>query len=285
MQIPCGHASIALTELSTESGMEDNSDRDIVEFERDGAFVLRGVLDAHWIEAMRGGIEIALLDREAIFRERAAPNQGRFHNGFFHWTRNRYFRDFLFNSELAGVAARFMRARQVNLFYDQLFVKEPKTPVETPWHSDKTYFPIAGGKLISIWVPFDPISTGNGAVSFIKGSHRWPDLNERIAEIDERGMRSEQYQMLTWNLEPGDLLLFDLSTIHGSGGNQSRSRRRALSTRWVNQDARYCPFKDDLFALLRKQNPNTPAVDIDAGHPFDSSLFPRVWPRNENDAK
>lgn len=183
------------------------------------------------------------------------------------------------NSVLAEVAARFMRARKVNFFYDQLFVKEPKTPVETPWHSDKTYFPIAGGKLISIWVPFDHVSSANGAVSFIKGSHRWPDLNERMAEIAECGLESEQYQMLTWNLYPGDLLLFDLCTIHGSSGNQSSSRRRALSTRWVDQDARYCPFTDDLFELLRKLNPNAPTVDIDVGKPFDSSMFPRVWPR------
>lgn len=255
------------------------SEQDISDFERDGAFVLRGVLDSRWIESMRRGIEIALLDAEATFQERAASNQGRFHNGFFHWTRNSYFRDFLMNSVLGEVAARFMRARQVNLFYDQLFVKEPKTPVETPWHSDRTYFPISGGKLISIWVPFDDVSSANGAVSFIKGSHRWPDLNERIAEIAERGLNTEQCEMLTWSLDPGDLLLFDLCTIHGSGGNQSSSRRRALSTRWVDQDARYCPFKDDLFERLGQLSKNAPKADIDAGKPFDSSLFPRVWRR------
>ena len=255
------------------------TDRDILEFERDGAFVLRGVLNSNWIEAMRKGIEIALSDPEAISQERAGPNQGRFHNGFFHWTRNSYFKDFLMNSPLAEVAARFMRARHVNLFYDQLFVKEPKTPVETHWHSDKSYFPIAGGKLISIWVPFDVITSGNGAVRFVKGSHRWPDLNEKLAEISECGLRPEQYELLTWNLDPGDLLVFDLCTIHGSGGNQSCSRRRALSVRWVDQDARYCPFNEDLFAWMRRVYPNSPTVDVDVGTPFDSPLFPRVWPR------
>jgi len=266
--------------------LESTPDQDVLDFERDGAFVLRAVLDSHWIEAMRQGIEIALSDPGATFQERAASNQGRFHNGFFHWTRNTYFRDFLFNSPLAEVAARFMRARQVNLFYDQLFVKEPKTPVETPWHSDKTYFPIVGGKLISIWVPFDAVSSANGAVSFIQGSHRWPDLNERMAEIAEHGLESGHYPRLTWNLEPCDLLLFDLGTIHGSVGNQSRSRRRALSTRWVDEGACYGPFTDDLFALLRRHSPNTPTIDIEVGKPFDSCLFPRVWPRKtEREAK
>ena len=255
------------------------SDQDILDFETDGAFVLRQVLDHRWIADMRRGIDIALSDPQATFQERSALNQGRFHNGFFHWTRNSYFRDFLLNSEVVNVAARFMRARQVNLFYDQLFVKEPKTPVETPWHSDKSFFPVAGGKLISIWVPFDTISSAKGAVRFVKGSHRWPDLDERLAEITEHGLKPENYQMLTWNLQPGDLLLFDLCTIHGSGGNQSNSRRRALSTRWVDQDARYRPFNEDVFAVLRRLYPNAPTVDVDVGQPFDSSLFPRVWPR------
>jgi ectoine hydroxylase-related dioxygenase (phytanoyl-CoA dioxygenase family) len=258
---------------------QSKSDQDILDFERDGAFVLRGILDSSWISAMRQGIEIALSDAEATFQERAAANFGRFHNGFFHWTRNSHFRDFLIHSGLAEVAARFMRARQVNLFYDQLFVKEPKTPVETPWHSDKAYFPIADGKLISIWVPFDIITPANGSVTFIKGSHRWPDLNERITDIAEHGLNSDRYQLLTWNLDPGDLLLFDLCTIHGSGGNQSSSRRRALSTRWVDQDARYSPFPDDLFALLQRHSANAPRIDIDVGKPFDSPLFPRVWPK------
>jgi ectoine hydroxylase-related dioxygenase (phytanoyl-CoA dioxygenase family) len=250
-----------------------------MEFERDGAFVLRGILDYRWIDTMRKGIDIALSDPQASAQERAASNHGRFHNGFFHWRRNSYFRDFLLDSEVVEVAARFMYARQVNLFYDQLFVKEPKTPVETPWHSDSTFFPISGGKLISIWVPFDPVSSANGAVSFVKGSHQWPDLNERIAEITKHGLKTDQYQMLTWELEPGDLLMFDLRTIHGSGGNQSSSRRRALSTRWVDQDARYRPFTEDIFAWLRRLYPSAPAVDVNVGEPFDSSLFPRVWPR------
>jgi ectoine hydroxylase-related dioxygenase (phytanoyl-CoA dioxygenase family) len=259
----------------------DKFSRDLVAFERDGACVIRGVLEVRWIELMRAGIEIALSDTQGVAQERAAEKHGRFHNGFFHWKKNRSFESFLFGSEVVEIAAQLMRATQVNLFYDQLFVKEPKTPVETPWHSDFTFFPVTGGKLISIWVPFDPVSSANGAVRFIKGSHLWPDLNARIAEITKNGVKAEDYDILSWELDPGDVLAFDLRTIHGSGGNQSTFRRRALSSRWVDQDARYAPFDGDIFSWLRRAFPNAPEIDVDTGEPFDSALFRRAWPRRE----
>ena len=40
-------------------------------------------------------------------------------------------------------------------------------------------------------------------------------------------------------MEPGDALLFDFRTVHGARGNPAATRRRALSLRWVGDDARY----------------------------------------------
>jgi len=82
-------------------------------------------------------------------------------------------------------------------------------------------------------------------------------------------------------LEPGDILFHDARAIHGAPGNSTAGRRRALATRWLDQDARYQPMsdRDDIWALLRKAGQTPPEVDVAIGEPFDSKLFPRVWPR------
>ena len=39
-------------------------------------------------------------------------------------------------------------------------------------------------------------------------------------------------------MEPGDVVFFHFRTVHGARGNAQKSRRRALSLRWVGDDAR-----------------------------------------------
>ena len=46
------------------------------------------------------------------------------------------------------------------------------TEKETPWHQDQAYYPVDGFKVLSIWMPVDPVSE-ESAVKFVKGSHKW----------------------------------------------------------------------------------------------------------------
>ena len=39
--------------------------------------------------------------------------------------------------------------------------------------------------------------------------------------------------------QPGDAVIFDYRTVHGARGNDTASRRRVLSLRWVGDDVRY----------------------------------------------
>jgi hypothetical protein len=46
--------------------------------------------------------------------------------------------------------------------------------------------------------------------------------------------------VIGWDVEPGDVLAFHFRTLHGAPGNQlSTSRRRAVSLRWLGDDARF----------------------------------------------
>lgn len=249
-------------------------------FERNGAAVVRGVITPEWIAAMRVAIEDAMNDTGAAFTTR-----GGFYNGFLHWQRNPVFRDFLLTSALPDLAQRFLRAKQVNFFYDQLMVKQPGLPSATPWHVDSTYFPTREGKVASIWIPFDHASPTSGAVTYFKGSHRWVREQGRasveafLRDLPVPGAEIKGHEFLAWTLEPGDVLIHDVDTLHGAPATGPDARRRALATRWTDQDVRYDPREDDFFHTARSGGLPLPEVNLEPGAPLTSDLFPVAWPR------
>lgn len=262
------------------------SDADVEAFERDGAFVVRNVLPADRVARMQAAIDDVLRSGEAPHQERAAPGSGRFYNGFFNWLRNDEFRDTILNSALGAVAARFLRASRVNFFYDQLMVKEAQTPEPTPWHQDMAYFPVRGGKVLSIWTPFDAISPSNGPMVYVRGSHRWAErdvrpetFNGRTQRLPVPGEPSGEFEFMTWEMQPGDCLIHDGYVVHASPANNSSGRRRALATRWADQDVRFDPRPNTFWYALAAQGDAVPDPGVAAGEPLQSATFPQVWPR------
>ena len=49
------------------------------------------------------------------------------------------------------------------------------------------------------------------------------------------------YNILSFDVEAGDVLLFDFRTVHRSGPNDGTQRRAAISWRWLGDDAFWDP--------------------------------------------
>ena len=63
----------------------------------------------------------------------------------------------------------------------------------------------------------------------------------------ERCAHPERYEILGWDMVPGDGLVFQAMIVHGSAGNLSATtRRRAWATRWTGDDARFCVRKGEV---------------------------------------
>ena len=90
------------------------------------------------------------------------------------WDEDADFRSFAFESPAAEIAGTLMGSHEVRLFKDQLFIKEPGSlDAVTPWHHDLPYWCVDGDQICSIWLPLDAVDASNGAVEYVKGSHRW----------------------------------------------------------------------------------------------------------------
>jgi ectoine hydroxylase-related dioxygenase (phytanoyl-CoA dioxygenase family) len=263
-------------------------------FARDGAGVLRGVIPQPWIERMRAAIDGALRREGPLAVNLAPRTKGAFFNDLFLWRLNEDFRAFVFESPLPRLAADILAADEVRLFYDQLFVMEPRGETGTPWHQDLPYWPIRGPDVISIWVPFDAVSPENGVVSYVKGSHRWDKLirptsprlaaDGRADEMSTSGKGTDfdpadpGVEFLEWNLEPGDVLVHHAMTVHGAPANNTQDRRRrAIAVRFAGPQTRFDP-RPGTWIHDTRVRAHLPFPDLQAGDPLRGELFPRVWP-------
>ena len=266
---------------------------DVRAYERDGVACLRGVFDAGWVERMRCAVE-QILDNPGPLRQRFRPDQpGEFVSDKFMWTFNEEFRNYVFHSPAAAVAAALMRSARANIFFDQILVKEPGSAAPSPWHQDVSYWPFSGRQISSVWMPLDRVEKENGTLEFVRGSHLFKerpfsrdlvfardrnqpqdnddqslpetDDPERLPDIEAD---REKWDIVSWVLNPGDAVVFTGLTLHGAPGNLSRRRRRVISTRWMGDDIRY----------MRKRREATLLRDpgLAPGDRMDCNLFPVV---------
>ncbi|MEO8779928.1 MAG: phytanoyl-CoA dioxygenase family protein [Rhodanobacter sp.] len=277
------------TSRSEPFGPDDEA---IAALQRDGAVVLRRVVPMEWVERMRAAIEVELAGNSPTSSE-YGRQAGRFYGDFFLWLHNPEFRAFAFDSPLPALASQLMGSARVNLFYDQLFVKEPGSVEPTPWHQDLPYWPVAGRQIVSIWTPFDRATPDNGVVTYVRGSHLWGrtfkpkafDNNnagafaaspyETIPNIDDE---RDRHEFISWSLDPGDVLVHLGLTIHGAAGNPTTDqRRRALAVRYTGDDACYDP-RPGTFMNMEQVRASVPAPGLEPGAPMGGPLFPPVWP-------
>lgn len=266
---------------------------DVEAHNRDGAVPLRGVIDTTWLEVLRAAVERDIADPGPYFHGYIPEDgAGGFHGNVRIWENDPEMARFCREGPLPALAAEFFQSKKVNLFYDQLFVKEPGTVNRTRWHNDLPYWPVRGRDIMSFWVALDEVTVESGALEFIKGSHLWdawyqpetfgeprPDgdhsgyeRNPDYVDIPDIEATRSDYEILSWDLEPGDVYAFSAMTVHGAGGNvRSDVRRRGYTVRYTGDDAQYDERIGTNLAL-RSASHRT-------GDDLDSDRFPVVWPR------
>ena len=229
---------------------EDTIDR----FANDGAVVLRGVLDSQWIDVLAEGVEHNRRNPSRWSRWYTDPNNAvGFWSDYVTWPDVEPYRRVAFESGLAQTAGALMRSATVRFFHEHVLVKEPGTSEPTPWHHDDPYYGIDGMQNVSMWIALDPVPASSG-LQFIAGSHLWGRRFVPRKFIDQTpyGAADDRFELLPdgdeltndrtvlgWDVEPGDVLAFHYRTLHGAPGNSSTTRRRAVSLRWLGDDARF----------------------------------------------
>jgi ectoine hydroxylase-related dioxygenase (phytanoyl-CoA dioxygenase family) len=139
--------------------LREISEEDVRLYDEDGVVLLKGMFDEAWLKHLSEQIEVDIANPGPVDAELEEDGQpGRFFFDTFMWTYNAAFKQFVFESPAAIIAARMMLANKVNIFYDQLLIKEPGTVKRTPWHHDMPYWPLVGWQVCTIWLALDPVT-------------------------------------------------------------------------------------------------------------------------------
>lgn len=259
------------------------TDDEIKRYQDDGVIMIKGAIDPNWLKLIEAGVEQARSDMSIAGRFMSRKTRG-YQMDIFMWKHIDEIRDAIYYGPFAHWAQQLMGSREVRFFYDQMFVKEPGTDAPTPWHQDLSFWPIRGDQISSFWIPLDPVTRESSGLMYVRGSHKWterykaisPDyvaaiIDEKMDDIPDINANPDKYDLLDWNMEPGDILMFHPLTLHGSYGNSHRTRRRrALALRWTGDDVVWAPSS--------KRMPVNYRHDSTIGGPLRGAAFPQILP-------
>jgi len=127
------------------------------------------------------------------------------------------------------------------LFTTTLFYKPP-LEAATRWHRDGHCYPINPLATTTAWISVFDMTNKNAALRVIPGSHMCKRLEiDRASEEDGRLSLSEAEERaaIDVELQAGEMILFDVSTVHGSWPNRSFAPRAGYAIRFFPSTSHY----------------------------------------------
>src|SRR5262249_26695370 len=145
----------------------------------------------------------------------------------------------------------------------------------TPWHQDTPFLRVRGYDMCRVWLSCD-VSPGDITVQMVRGSHRWnvvysTEPEARSAKLEATAQSNydfdnlgdpnlplapdvaryrDSFDILSFDVEPGDALVFQGNMLHGSTGRDTWDRpRRAFATMWGGPNLRYHEPKGKAFPV------------------------------------
>ena len=258
------------------------SKKQIEDYQNFGAIIIKEVFK-EWIGPLRKGFQKVLDNPSKHGRENVnEKNKGRFFEDYCNWERIKEFRDCIFNSPGAKIVAEATSSKSTQIFHEHIFIKEPGTHKETPWHQDMPYYCVDGNDTGSFWIPLDPISKDN-SLKVLLGSHKFPKLvrptkwsnNKPWYTSDNNFMdmpdiKSMEKKILKPEMNLGDAILFNFKTLHSSPGNTANVPRRAFSMRFIGDDVIYIDRGEET-------SPPFKGINLKTGSKMREDWFPVLW--------
>lgn len=168
--------------------------------------------------------------------ESADPNAVLFHS-LGHWRITPGFHDVLWNPAFVVAASQLLGNRPVRFWHDQLFCKPAHHGGVVAWHQDYSYWTRTKPmQHLTCWVALDDVTTENGCVYYVPGSHRWGLLDKPELAGDMEGINAylndEQKKAFTRKvpieMKRGYATFHHPLMMHGSYANRSDRPRRAF---------------------------------------------------------
>lgn len=264
-------------------------------FARDGVAFIPQAFDQSWIDVLYEGIKDNIANPSERGRIWDRDEQGRtcFYDSQV-WQKINGYKNFALNSPCAEIAGRLLGSQKISFFFDAVFVRTPGAQFRTPWHQDEPYWSVEGFDTCSIWMPLVPVEK-KSALEFVRGSHLWEQKfrqenfgalsgddrdqvnfdDEGTVEFPDIENNRDDYDILSWDMQPGDCVAFNARIIHGGSGNLSKDRDlKVFNTQWLGDDVRVKFRKEGMDPDHREIMTE---IGLKPGDQPESDLYPAVW--------
>ncbi len=204
-------------------------------------------------------------------------------------------------TNIPGLITALWNKPDIWFMYEQIFKKtggEDGLPARrTPWHQDLSYLPVEGNDLAVAWISFESLNKSE-SLEFVRGSHRGTLFDgskfdprddtlplygtgelPRLPDIEKN---RPDYDILSFAIEPGDLVIFHPMMLHGGAPTDSGKTRNTLSLRYFGMDASVAWRPNDTMDSIAKvasgpnPHPMNRAKQRGVGAPFRDAGFPKV---------
>jgi len=212
-------------------------DSRIKDFATRGAAELGRVLDEEQLAAVRAA-------HDAILEEGVEGPYARIvHDP---WRKSAVLRELA--EQLGRLTCEALAIPELVLFHDHLLFK-PSDGVDMDWHQDFSYLPLDRPDGLTLWVALDDITTENGCLYYLYGSHV---LGERRARWGMTGDDDPRASLPPMDVSPdetgvaavtkaGCAIAHHGNLWHRSPANRSGRPRRSWALSFVSPEARWSP--------------------------------------------
>ena len=225
-------------------------------YARDGVVHIPGALDARALAAAQAAYDWSLANPGPLASNIRQATDATFYQDLYNPDCLTGYRTMLQASPIPALCAELWGDRDVWFMYEQVFLKEGGEARRTPWHQDSSYLAVAGEHLAVAWITFDACAKED-SLEFVKGSHRGALYNGSRFDLDDdtapthptsslprlpdiEATRAD-WDIVSWAVEPGDLVVFHPKMLHGGAPTHPGARRRTLTLRFFGRDAVYDP--------------------------------------------
>jgi ectoine hydroxylase-related dioxygenase (phytanoyl-CoA dioxygenase family) len=105
-----------------------------------------------------------------------------------------------------------------------------------------------GSQLVACWISLDALPKEH-CLEFVRGSHKGPLYNgsafaahddtaplykhSKLPRLPDIQADRGAFDIVSWDVEPGDVIVFHLGVLHGGAGTAPGLRRRTISMRFL----------------------------------------------------
>ena len=193
--------------------------------------------------------------------------------------------------DILAIIRKLFSSDHAWFMYEQVFKKYGGDTRRTPWHQDTPYLPVRGHNLAVLWISFDSLDEKT-SLEFVRKSHRGIlyDGSAFDPNDDTRGLYNDpaypplpdiesgrgDFDIVAFPVEPGDLVVFHPSTLHGGGATHQNEVRRTLSLRFFGDDA-VVAARPGAKLTSKNGHPLNQVSVLQDGSPFRHEGFPQIY--------